>query len=358
MNLKNLSESELGEHIQSQPNGIDEPTFKELYRRYKMGLSKILYSQAPNIPREFRDDSLQKAWCDIYKKAHTLRDARAIEAWIFRVGKNQLFDDLRAKNRISLVSIDRTMGASYSDEGDDWQIPDGRPPLMEEIRSHEMVAEIKKRIEELREPFRTAVRLQHLENLKYEEIAQITGATVGTVKSRIARGRAKLQKELRGLHEELGAASVRKGKVVKADSETVELIGKLWREGGTNTSIALKLGMTAGMVCHRIAIYRRNYGLPAGCARPDGVVAITEQPEQLKAAINKSAEELRAKAEEIEKVGQLWLQGYTAPQIGRELGMTKDMASRRIRRYRQNHGLPTSGPRPKDVKPISAAPVG
>ena len=75
------------------------------------------------------------------------------------------------------------------------QDPKCKPP--EKCMSHELEKLIKKAIRELPEQFRIAIVLRELQGLSYEEIAEATNASVGTVKSRISRARLKLQDGLK-----------------------------------------------------------------------------------------------------------------------------------------------------------------
>jgi len=64
------------------------------------------------------------------------------------------------------------------------------------LATHEFYGQLKDAIAELPEAFRTTIVLREIEGLPYEEIAEITGVSLGTVKSRIARARLRLQEQL------------------------------------------------------------------------------------------------------------------------------------------------------------------
>jgi RNA polymerase sigma-70 factor (ECF subfamily) len=76
-------------------------------------------------------------------------------------------------------------------------IPDNHPQPDEKALSHEMTEVIRKAMLRLPEQFRTSIVLREVEGLSYEEIAVITKTEMGTVKSRIARARSKLQELLK-----------------------------------------------------------------------------------------------------------------------------------------------------------------
>jgi RNA polymerase sigma-70 factor (ECF subfamily) len=74
--------------------------------------------------------------------------------------------------------------------------PDPGPTPEEEVLRQAQIGRLQSAIEQIPEPFREAVVLRDLEDLSYAEIAEITGVPVGTVMSRLSRGRAILAKEL------------------------------------------------------------------------------------------------------------------------------------------------------------------
>jgi RNA polymerase sigma-70 factor (ECF subfamily) len=74
--------------------------------------------------------------------------------------------------------------------------PDPRPTPEEEVQRQDVVGRVRGAVEAIPEPFREAVVLRDLEELSYAEIAEVTGVPIGTVMSRLARGRAILAREL------------------------------------------------------------------------------------------------------------------------------------------------------------------
>ena len=75
----------------------------------------------------------------------------------------------------------------------------------EMVADHEVHARVEQELRQVAEPYRTAVVLRDIEELSYEEIAEITQVTLGTVKSRITRGRDALRKRLTGYVREVGS---------------------------------------------------------------------------------------------------------------------------------------------------------
>jgi len=78
----------------------------------------------------------------------------------------------------------------------DWEIAGDNPSPDEELTTREFYEQLQEAIADLPEVFRTTIVLREIEGMPYEEIAEITGVSLGTVKSRIARARQRLQMQL------------------------------------------------------------------------------------------------------------------------------------------------------------------
>jgi RNA polymerase sigma-70 factor (ECF subfamily) len=77
-----------------------------------------------------------------------------------------------------------------------WELPDEAPSPSDDLATQEFYEHLRTAISQLPETFRTTIVLREIEGLPYEEIAEMTGVSLGTVKSRIARARLKLQSVL------------------------------------------------------------------------------------------------------------------------------------------------------------------
>jgi RNA polymerase sigma-70 factor (ECF subfamily) len=78
----------------------------------------------------------------------------------------------------------------------EWEIPADSPGPSEELVTREFYDQLREAIADLPEAFRTTIVLREIEGMPYEEIAELTGVSLGTVKSRIARARQRLQSQL------------------------------------------------------------------------------------------------------------------------------------------------------------------
>lgn len=147
-----------------------------------------------NKKRENIADLTQEALVRMAKGLANLRNPKTFKSWLNQIVTNLFYDELRKSMRKpQVISIDESPDESnlYT------QIPDYRHKPSEKAMSVELDKMIKNEIQNLPEHFRIAIVLRELQGLSYEEIAQATHTSVGTVKSRIARARGKLQDGLK-----------------------------------------------------------------------------------------------------------------------------------------------------------------
>lgn len=166
--------------------------FQELVRRYQKNVFALLYQLAP----EWRDlnDLSQEVFIRVYRGIHNLRNPKIFKSWLNQIVLNLFYDELRKRpRRLKTVSMDQT----YEDESGEnefiRELRDSKQRPDEVISGYETRDAIKKAMAQLPEQFRTAIVLRELQGLQYEEIAEILGCALGTVKSRIWRARERLQ---------------------------------------------------------------------------------------------------------------------------------------------------------------------
>ncbi len=147
--------------------------------------------------RENVADLTQEALLRVAKNIQSLKNPKHFKSWLNQIVTNLFYDELRKNSKKPDV-------VSFDEESDDETnfslksiIPDKKCKPPEKCITAEMEEIIKKEIKELPEPFRVAIVLRELQGLSYEEIAQATNSSVGTVKSRISRARIKLQNGLK-----------------------------------------------------------------------------------------------------------------------------------------------------------------
>ncbi len=191
LQYKKMSTEELV--VLSQQN--DLKALEELIRREQKNIFTTFSYLSKK--RENIADLTQEALLRVAKNIHNLKNPKLFKSWLNQIVTNLFYDELRkTQRRPDIISIDEEDSENPS-ISIKFQLPDKKCKPPEKCISSELEKIIKTAILELPEPFRIAIILRELQGLTYEEIAEATNASVGTVKSRIARARGKLQDGLK-----------------------------------------------------------------------------------------------------------------------------------------------------------------
>ncbi|MBO1346405.1 MAG: sigma-70 family RNA polymerase sigma factor [Hormoscilla sp. GUM202] len=171
----------------------DRSAFAELVRRYQSHIDRVLYHLAPDWTD--RADLAQEVWIRVYRNIKRLQDPSKFRSWLSRIATNLFYDELRKRKRMRPpLSLD---APRLLDDGEmDWEIASPDPGPEENLTTAEFYEQLHAAIADLPEAFRTTIVLREIQGMAYEEIAEITGVSLGTVKSRIARARQRLQLQL------------------------------------------------------------------------------------------------------------------------------------------------------------------
>lgn len=171
----------------------EKAAFAELLRRYQPHVERLLYHLAPDW--QDRADLAQEIWIRVYRNIKRLNEPVKFRGWLSRIATNLFYDELRKRKRVkSPLSLD---SPRVAEDGEmDWEIAGDNPSPEEELTTQEFYDQLHLAIADLPEVFRTTIVLREIEGMPYEEIAEITNVSLGTVKSRIARARARLQSQL------------------------------------------------------------------------------------------------------------------------------------------------------------------
>lgn len=141
-------------------------------------------------------DLTQEVLLKVAKNIPALKNPKCFKGWLNQIITNTYYDEIRKKKKTpETISID------YNCEPMNFalkiEIPDKKNKPIEKCITAECERLIKSAIRELPEAFRIAIILREFQGLSYEEIAQTTNSSVGTVKSRISRARIRLQEALK-----------------------------------------------------------------------------------------------------------------------------------------------------------------
>ncbi|HMP51442.1 MAG TPA: sigma-70 family RNA polymerase sigma factor [Candidatus Melainabacteria bacterium] len=170
--------------------------FEELVKRHQKTVYVLLYQLAPDWTDT--SDLAQEVFIRVWRSITNLRNPNAFRSWLTQIVTNIFYDELRKRPRkLPTVSMDEPYTDEDSGESPTRDIPDESLVPEEDALNKELSQVIRESMMKLPEQFRTAIVLREVEGLSYEEIAVITKTEMGTVKSRIARARTKLQEMLK-----------------------------------------------------------------------------------------------------------------------------------------------------------------
>jgi RNA polymerase sigma-70 factor (ECF subfamily) len=155
-----------------------ESAFTELMRRHEDRIFALALKMMGN--RADALDATQDTFILAFRQASKFRGESAFGTWLYRIGINACRDALRKRKRLPEPEdeLPETADVRY-----------GGPGVEEAVATR---LDLKRALAELNDDYREAVCLHDLGGIPYEEIAALTGVSIGTVKSRISRGRKRL----------------------------------------------------------------------------------------------------------------------------------------------------------------------
>ena len=170
----------------------DDEAFGELVRRYEHRIYAFCARMLHD--KEEAEDVAQDVFLTLYRSAGDFRGESQFSTWLFRIAKNQTLNRIKYLERRG-----RSKKRSLDEHADDGPkaLPDARAERPDDRIADRQTADlVHEAIGALAEDHRAVVVLRDMEDLSYEEISDITGLPIGTVKSRIHRGRTALAKRL------------------------------------------------------------------------------------------------------------------------------------------------------------------
>lgn len=171
----------------------DDEAFSSLVLQYE----RFVYNTAVRVlsscrrPADSADDIAQEAFIKAWRSLSSFRGDSSFSTWLYRITVNTARDSISSDTRRNTVSL------THDDDGEitEWDVPvtagEGVPE--DDLLKKERILGVRRAIERLPEEQRQVIVMRDLDELSYQEISEKLGVELGTVKSRINRGRASLR---------------------------------------------------------------------------------------------------------------------------------------------------------------------
>ena len=172
----------------------DVQAFDILVRRYKDQLLNYVYRFVNN--RVDAEDIVQETFLRVFKNKHYYKEIAKFSTWVYTIAGNLAKTELRRRKRRKIFSV-----SNFVNDERDFDIPDGERTPDQAVDGSIKDSIIQQAIDKLPPKFKEVILLRDVQGFAYEEISQILNIPLGTVKSRVNRGRLKLQEDLKFLFE-------------------------------------------------------------------------------------------------------------------------------------------------------------
>ncbi len=172
----------------------DLQAFDVLVQRYKDQLLNYVFRFVGN--RVDAEDIVQETFLRVYKNKHYYKEIAKFSTWVYTIAGNLAKTELRRRKRRKLFSV-----SNFVNEERDFDIPDPNRSPDQRVDGALKDEIIQKAIDKLPAKFKEVIILRDIQEFAYEEISEILNIPLGTVKSRVNRGRLKLQEDLKFLLE-------------------------------------------------------------------------------------------------------------------------------------------------------------
>ncbi|MBX3095562.1 MAG: sigma-70 family RNA polymerase sigma factor [Fimbriimonadaceae bacterium] len=174
---------------------------KQLFEQLMEESYRSAYNLAYRLAGNGHDaeDLLQESYVRAFRFFNRYDQSLPFTSWFFRIITNVHIDTVRRKKKLSFISLD----AGKEDSDRSWELPDESVNADRQLMEETLSEPLQIALDAMNPDFRLAVLFADVEGMSYEEIADMMGTSVGTVRSRVHRGRKQLRKNIEKLPRSL-----------------------------------------------------------------------------------------------------------------------------------------------------------
>ena len=173
----------------------EDAAYDELVRTYSASMFHIAYRMLGDNAEA--SDIVQEIFLKVFRNIGGFKGEAALKTWIFKIAFSEILNRLRwwkRRHRSSTVSLDDQPNGNGTGPGQ--SLASSTPTPEQALQSKEQEAAIQQALGRLSREHRSIIVLRDIEGFSYNEIADVLGVSIGTVKSRLARARSDLKKSL------------------------------------------------------------------------------------------------------------------------------------------------------------------
>ena len=173
----------------------EDAAYDELVRTFSASIFHVAYRMLGDSAEA--SDTVQEIFLKVFRNIGGFKGEAALKTWIFRIAFSEILNRLRwwkRRGRFAMVSLDDQPGENGAVNG--FTVASPGPTPEEVLQSKEQETAIQQALARLSKEHRSIIVLRDIEGFSYNEIADVLGVSIGTVKSRLARARADLKKTL------------------------------------------------------------------------------------------------------------------------------------------------------------------
>ena len=174
----------------------DAAAFDEVVQLYKSKVFNYICRMTGDTQEA--EDLTQEVFIRLYTSLKSFRSQSSLNTWIFRIASNLCIDRFRRNKKHQAIAYSLDDPSDVEEGGVARELPDTSFEPYRITASNELSRQVTAALEKLPEKLRAVVLLHDIEDLPYDEVAQVVGCPIGTVKSRLFHARVRMREQLSG----------------------------------------------------------------------------------------------------------------------------------------------------------------